>query len=61
MPHLLFFVAVGAAAYVGYTAFLREAKRVTARARRAEREVKTGSMGTLVEDPETGVYTLAKD
>jgi membrane protein implicated in regulation of membrane protease activity len=61
MPQLIFFAAVGVAAYVGYRAFVREAKRVTAKARRAENERATGTMGTLVKDPETGEYHLAKD
>lgn len=61
MPQLIFFVVVGVAAYVGYRAFLREAERVTARVRRAERERKTGTTGTLVKDPKTGEYRLAKD
>lgn len=61
MPQLIFFAVIAAAAYVGYRSLVREAKRVTARARRAEREAATGSMGTLVEDPETGEYRLAKD
>ncbi|MBO6718958.1 MAG: hypothetical protein JJ913_13455 [Rhizobiaceae bacterium] len=61
MPQLIFFAAVGVAAVIGYRAFLREARRVTARARRAENERSAGSMGTLVKDPETGEYYLAKD
>ena len=61
MPQIIFFIAVGVVAYVGYRAFLREAERVTARARRAEAEKKVGSSGTLVKDPETGEYRLNKD
>ncbi|HWK14885.1 MAG TPA: hypothetical protein VNS02_10850 [Rhizobiaceae bacterium] len=61
MPQLIFFAAVGIAAYVGYRAFVREAERVTARLRRAERERATGTTGTLVKDPQTGEYRLAKD
>lgn len=61
MPQLIFFAAIGAVAYVGYRSFVREAERVTARARRAEAEQRTGSQGTLVEDPETGEYHLTRD
>ena len=61
MPQLIFFAAVGVAAVVGYRAFMREARRVTARARRAEHERATGTTGTLVKDPETGEHYLAKD
>lgn len=61
MPQLIFFVLVGVAAYFGYRAFVREAERVTARVRRAEKQASTGANGTLVKDPETGEYRLAKD
>jgi hypothetical protein len=54
MPQLIFFAIIAAVAYVGYRAFLREAQRVTAKVRRAERERQTGTMGTLVKDPKTG-------
>lgn len=61
MPQLIFFAVVGIVAYVGYRAFLREAERVTARARRAEAERRTGTQGTLVKDPATGEYHLTRD
>jgi len=61
VPQLIFFALVGLAAWFGYRAFLREAERVTARVRRAERQAATGTTGTLVKDPETGEYRLAKD
>lgn len=59
MP-LIFFAAVGVAAWYGYKSFQREAARVTARVRRAEKEAANRSMGTLVEDPNTGEYRLEK-
>ncbi|KQZ12813.1 MULTISPECIES: hypothetical protein [unclassified Mesorhizobium] len=58
---LIFFAAVGIAAYVGYRSFIREAERVTAKVRRAEKQNATGANGTLVKDPKTGEYRLAKD
>ena len=61
MPQLIFFALLGVVAYVGYRAFVREAQRVTARARRAEAEQRSGSQGTLVKDPKTGEYHLLKD
>lgn len=61
MPQLIFFAALGIVAYVGYRSFIREAQRLTAKARRAEAEQRTGSQGTLVKDPETGEYHLLKD
>ena len=61
MPQLIFFALVGVAAYIGYRSFVREAERVTAKVRRQEREMASGSNGTLVKDPKTGEYRLAKD
>ncbi|MCC6205528.1 MAG: hypothetical protein IT533_11090, partial [Hyphomicrobiales bacterium] len=51
----------GIAAYFGYRAFVREAERVTAKVRREERQARTGANGTLVRDPKTGEYRVAKD
>ena len=61
MPQLIFFAALGIVAYVGYRSFIREAERLTAKARRAEAEQRTGSQGTLVKDPKTGEYHLLKE
>lgn len=61
MPQIIFFAVVGVAAYVGYRSFVREAERVTAKIRRTEKQHANGAMGTLVKDPETGEYRLAKD
>lgn len=61
MPQFIFFAVVGVAAYMGYRSFVKEAERVTARARRQERERATGTQGTLVKDPDTGEYYLSKD
>lgn len=61
MPQLIFFALVGLLAWFGYRAFLREAARVTAKVRRAEKQTANGATGTLVKDPKTGEYRLAKD
>lgn len=61
MPQLIFFAVVGVAAYIGYRSFIREAERVTAKVRRAEKQASTGANGTLVKDPKTGEYRLEKD
>jgi membrane protein implicated in regulation of membrane protease activity len=58
---IVFFAVVGIAAYFGYRSFVREADRVTAKVRRAEKQAANGTMGTLVKDPKTGEYRLAKD
>jgi membrane protein implicated in regulation of membrane protease activity len=61
MPQLIFFALIGILAYFGYRSFIREAERVTAKVRRAEKQAATGATGTLVKDPETGEYRLVKD
>ncbi|MET2827929.1 hypothetical protein LGH82_11255 [Mesorhizobium sp. PAMC28654] len=61
MPQIIFFAVVGVAAYFGYRSFVKEADRVTAKVRRAEKQAANGTMGTLVKDPKTGEYRLAKD
>lgn len=61
MPQLLFFAAVAFVGYLGYRAFVREAEKVSARVRRAEKETKTKAVGTLIKDPVTGEYRPAKD
>lgn len=61
MPQIILFALVGLAAYIGYRSFVKEAERVTARVRRAEKQSSTGAIGTLVKDPKTGEYRLAKD
>ena len=61
MPQLIFFALVGLIAYFGYRSFVKEAERVTAKVRRAEKQAATGANGTLVKDPKTGEYRLAKD
>lgn len=61
MPQIIFFAIVGVVAYVGYRTFVKEAERVTAKIRRAEKQAANGANGTLVKDPETGEYRLSKD
>jgi type II secretory pathway component PulJ len=61
MPQLIFFALIGAVAYYGYRSFIREAERVTAKVRRNEKQAANRANGTLVKDPKTGEYRLAKD
>ena len=60
MPQLLLLVGVVAVGVIGYRAFVREAERVSARVRRAEKEQQTGAVGTLVKDEKTGEYRVVK-
>ncbi|QPC86978.1 hypothetical protein GA830_09705 [Mesorhizobium sp. NBSH29] len=61
MPQLIFFGLIAAAGWYGYRHFIKEANRVTAKIRREEQQAASGSQGTLVQDPETGEYRIAKD
>jgi membrane protein implicated in regulation of membrane protease activity len=61
MPQLIFFAIVALVVYYGYRSFVREAQRVSARVRRQEKQTANGAIGTLVKDPVTGEYRLAKD
>jgi hypothetical protein len=58
---MIFFAIIAIIAYVGYRAFVREADRVTAKVRRTRQEQANRADGTLVKDPKTGEYHLAKD
>lgn len=60
MVQLLLLGAVVAVGVIGYRAFVKEAERVSARVRRAEREQQTGATGTLVKDEKTGEYRVVK-
>ena len=60
MPQLLFLAVVVGAGVLGYRAFVKEAERVSARVRRAEKEQETGAAGTLVKDEETGEYRVMR-
>jgi membrane protein implicated in regulation of membrane protease activity len=60
MPQLIFFALVALVVYYGYRSFVREAERVSARLRRQEKQTKNGANGTLIKDPATGEYRLAK-
>ena len=60
MPQLLLLAGVVVVGVIGYRAFVREAERVSARVRRAEKEQQTGAVGTLVKDETTGEYRVVK-
>ena len=60
MPQFFVLAAFGALALYGYKSFVKEAGRVNKAVRRAEKEAETGASGTLVKDPVTGEYRVAK-
>ncbi len=60
VPQIILIAGFGALAWYGYQSFLKEADRVNKAVRRAEKEAETGAVGTLVEDPATGEYRVAR-
>jgi hypothetical protein len=61
MPQLIFFALVALVVYWPYNSLPRAAAPVSARVRRHEKQAKNGANGTLIKDPATGEYRLAKD
>ena len=61
MLQVLFIAGVVGVGVVGYRAFLKEAERVSARVRRAEKEAANRAAGTLVEDEKTGEYRVERE
>jgi type II secretory pathway component PulJ len=58
---LILLAIVAAIAWYGYKSFVRDAERVSRKARRTEKEMRNQAAGTLVQDPETGEYRPADD
>ena len=61
MFQLILLVTVAVVAWLGYRKFVADAERLSRARRRQENESRTGAMGTLVKDPETGEYRLRRD
>lgn len=57
MQLILMALVVAGAVYL-YRRFVKDAERLAARTRQAERERQSGASGTLVKDPDTGEYRL---
>ncbi|MDO9415686.1 hypothetical protein [Pararhizobium sp.] len=60
MPQVIFLLLIGAIAWFGYRKFITDAEKLTRNRKRRDQEQKTGAIGTLVKDPETGEYRLKK-
>lgn len=61
MPQIIFLLIVLGCGWLIYRRFVRDAKRLQAKMRRAEAERQTGAVGTLVRDPTTGEYRVKRD
>jgi len=61
MPQIIFFAAVIGGIWWLYRRFVRDARKLTEKSRRAENERRTGAVGTLVKDPKTGEYRVKRD
>ena len=61
MPQLILLIIVVGGAWLLYRRFITDAQRLSEKSRRAERERRTGAIGTLVKDPATGEYRLKRE
>lgn len=61
MPQIIFFIVAVGGIWLLYRRFVRDARRLAEKSRRAETERRTGAMGTLVKDPKTGEYRVKRD
>lgn len=61
MNGIILLGAVTFIGWLGYKSFVKQAEKVSARVREAEKERETGAQGTLIQDPETGEYRVKQD
>ncbi|NLS17905.1 hypothetical protein HGP16_15180 [Rhizobium sp. P40RR-XXII] len=61
MPQIIFFIVAVGGIWFLYRRFVRDARRLAEKSRRAETERRTGAMGTLVKDPKTGEYRVKRE
>ena len=61
MPQIIFFIVAVGGIWFLYRRFLRDARKLTEKSRRAESERRTGAIGTLVKDPKTGEYRVKRE
>ncbi|MBY5752957.1 hypothetical protein [Rhizobium leguminosarum] len=61
MAQLITILVLVFSAWWLYRRFVSDARKLTEKSRRAEKERQTGAIGTLVKDPETGEYRLKRE
>ena len=61
MAQLIFLAVLVGGGMLLYRRFVKDAEKLAAKSRAAEKERETGAIGTLVKDPETGEYRLKRD
>ncbi|MBB4568531.1 NfeD family protein [Rhizobium leucaenae] len=61
MPQIIFFIVAVGGIWLLYRRFVRDARKLTEKSRRAESERRTGAIGTLVKDPKTGEYRVKRE
>ena len=61
MPQIIFFIITVGGIWLLYRRFVRDARKLAEKSRRAETERRTGAMGTLVKDPKTGEYHVKRE
>jgi membrane protein implicated in regulation of membrane protease activity len=61
MAQLITLLILVCAAWWLYRRFVSDARKLAEKSRRAEKELQTGAIGTLVKDPTTGEYRLKRE
>jgi membrane protein implicated in regulation of membrane protease activity len=61
MAQLIFMIIVVCGGWLLYKRFIKDAEKLSARNRRAEKQRETGAIATLEKDPVTGEYRVKKD
>lgn len=61
MAQLILLALLIGGGWMLYKRFIKDAEKLTARARREEEQQRTGAMGTLEKDPVTGEYRVKRD
>jgi membrane protein implicated in regulation of membrane protease activity len=61
MAQLITLLILVCAGWWLYRRFISDAQKLAEKSRRAEKERKTGAIGTLVKDPATGEYRLKQE
>lgn len=61
MTRILFFIAAAVAIWWFYLRFTSDAKKLTRKHRRKERERRNQAHGTLVKDEKTGEYRVRRE
>lgn len=61
MPQLILLALFLTVAFLGYRKFVKDAEKLARRREELRRQEANNASGTLVQDPDTGVYSVRKE